>query len=76
LGQPLEVRLVNLNIIDSVDDPGIEVNFDDVQLTAAPAGSIPAASQWGVLAMLLLVAIAGTLLIRNHAAIQDGCPRR
>jgi len=32
LGQPLEVRLINLNTIDTPMDPGIEVDFDDVRL--------------------------------------------
>ncbi|HKQ50355.1 MAG TPA: hypothetical protein VJZ71_19940 [Phycisphaerae bacterium] len=32
LGQPLEVRLINLNMIDTSEDPGIEVDFDDVRL--------------------------------------------
>lgn len=33
LGQPLEVRLINLNTIDTPEHPGIEVDFDDVHLT-------------------------------------------
>lgn len=32
LGQPLEVRLINLNTIDTPEDPGIEVDFDDIRL--------------------------------------------
>ncbi len=32
LGQPLGIRLINLNMIDSPMDPGIEVDFDDIQL--------------------------------------------
>lgn len=32
LGQALAVRLINLNTIDTPMDPGIEVDFDDVQL--------------------------------------------
>lgn len=66
LGQPLEVRLINLNVIETPADPGIEVDFDDVQLTAFPAGSIPAASTWGLLAMLLLISVAGTMTIRSR----------
>lgn len=31
-GEPLEVRLINLNTVDTPMDPGIEVDFDDVQL--------------------------------------------
>ncbi|MCB9857492.1 MAG: hypothetical protein H6818_17560 [Phycisphaerales bacterium] len=33
LGQPLEIRLINLNTIDTPQHPGIEVDFDDVRLT-------------------------------------------
>lgn len=36
LGQNLEVRLTNLNQIDTPEDPGIEVDFDMVTLIAAP----------------------------------------
>ena len=31
-GQPLEIRLINLSMIDSPQDPGIEVDFDAVVL--------------------------------------------
>ncbi|RIK69215.1 MAG: hypothetical protein DCC65_00250 [Planctomycetota bacterium] len=31
-GLPLEIRLINLNMIDSPVDPGFEVDFDDVRL--------------------------------------------
>ncbi|QDV91885.1 hypothetical protein RAS2_29930 [Phycisphaerae bacterium RAS2] len=31
-GQPLAVRLINLNQIDTPMDPGIEVDFDDIRL--------------------------------------------
>ena len=34
LGEPLEVRLTNLNEEDTPEDPGIEVNFDNVRLDA------------------------------------------
>lgn len=64
MGQPLEIRLINLNLIETPADPGIEVDFDDVRLNAAPVASVPAASQWGLLNMLLLVTIAGALVIR------------
>lgn len=64
MGQPLEIRLINLNLIETPADPGIEVDFDDVRLNAAPVASVPAASQWGLLNMLLLLTIAGTLVIR------------
>lgn len=37
LGEPLEIRLINLNLEDTPGNPGIEVDFDDVRLDAAPA---------------------------------------
>lgn len=36
LGQQLSVRLVNLNIPGTPEEPGIEVNFDNVRLDSAP----------------------------------------
>lgn len=36
LGQQLSIRLVNLNILGTAAEPGIEVNFDNVRLDAAP----------------------------------------
>jgi len=36
LGTPLEIRLINLNEADTPENPGIEVDFDDVRLTAQP----------------------------------------
>lgn len=35
LGQALEIRLTNLNIRDTLENPGIEVDFDNVRLQAA-----------------------------------------
>lgn len=36
IGQPLGIRLVNLNLPGTPAEPGIEVNFDDVRLDASP----------------------------------------
>lgn len=36
LGQPLEILLVNRNLPGTPDEPGIEVDFDDVRLDASP----------------------------------------
>lgn len=36
VGQSLSIRLVNLNLVGTPTEPGIEVNFDNVQLTASP----------------------------------------
>jgi len=36
IGLPIEIRLINLNFQDTPEDPGIEVDFDDVRLDAAP----------------------------------------
>ncbi|NOT00033.1 MAG: hypothetical protein HOP29_05350 [Phycisphaerales bacterium] len=64
LGQPLEVRLINLNMIDTPADPGIEVDFDDVRLSAQPAGpSLPTAGEWSALIALAIMCAAGTALI-------------
>ncbi|MAY73150.1 MAG: hypothetical protein CMJ31_00210 [Phycisphaerae bacterium] len=38
IGLPLMIRLINLNEQDTPEDPGIEVDFDDVRLDASPAG--------------------------------------
>jgi hypothetical protein len=34
LGQPLEIRLINLNVAETPEEPGIEVDFDAVALEA------------------------------------------
>ncbi|MGD9688129.1 MAG: hypothetical protein AB7V47_00120 [Phycisphaerales bacterium] len=39
VGQALGVRLMNLNMIDAPQNPGIEVDFDDVQLTVTRCGA-------------------------------------
>ncbi|MGP1347806.1 MAG: hypothetical protein ACTS3F_14205 [Phycisphaerales bacterium] len=36
LGQPLEIRLINLNLPGTPKEPGIEVNFDAISLTVEP----------------------------------------
>jgi hapalindole H/12-epi-hapalindole U/12-epi-fischerindole U synthase len=36
LGQALEIRLTNLNIRETLENPGIEVDFDNVRLNATP----------------------------------------
>lgn len=41
LGFPIEIRLINLNTEDTPDDPGIEVNFDNVRFDASPAQTGP-----------------------------------
>ncbi len=38
LAGELEIRLINLNLEDTPEDPGIEVDFDLVRLDASPAG--------------------------------------
>lgn len=79
LGQPLEIRLINLNIPGTAEAPGIEVDFDDVMLTATPASNgIPAASEvWlGGMASALLVLAVGLIRRRNAApaAVSGECP--
>jgi hypothetical protein len=39
LGAALEIRLINLNTAQAPEHPGIEVDFDDLQLDAEPAGT-------------------------------------
>lgn len=46
LGQSLQIRLINLNLPGSPAAPGIEVNFDDVRLTAERAA--PQASRFAL----------------------------
>ncbi|MFZ4573132.1 MAG: GC-type dockerin domain-anchored protein [Phycisphaerales bacterium] len=36
IGQPISIRLINLNIAGTPDAPGIEVDFDNVRLDASP----------------------------------------
>jgi hapalindole H/12-epi-hapalindole U/12-epi-fischerindole U/hapalindole U synthase len=52
LGQPLTIRLVNLNLPGTPDEPGIEVDFDQVLLQAVP---IPEPSSYALLALGLLL---------------------
>lgn len=42
LGGTLEIRLINLNEAETPEDPGVEVDFDDVRLDASPAACGPA----------------------------------
>ncbi len=65
LGQALEVRLINLNTVGTLAEPGIEVDFDDVMLFAEPVADIPATSQWGLLVMVLIIMTAGTVVLRK-----------
>lgn len=39
LGAALQIRLINLNMIDTPEDPGIEVDFDDIRLERLCAGA-------------------------------------
>jgi len=47
LGEPLTIRLVNLNQPGTTEEPGIEVNFDAVQLIAEPVPSLSIRSTAG-----------------------------
>lgn len=57
LGQPLGIRLVNLNAA-----PGLEVNFDDVRLDAAVVPGVPALGGAGSAALVLALGALGALL--------------
>lgn len=53
LGQNLQIRLVNLNEIDaSFPSANLEVNFDNVRLTASPATAVPEPASLAVLSCL------------------------
>ncbi|MDX1932549.1 MAG: hypothetical protein SFU56_08085 [Capsulimonadales bacterium] len=60
LGQALEIRLTNLNRAQTPENPGIEVNFDNVRLDASAAAPEPAS--------LLLVVPGGMAAIVRLAA--------
>ena len=65
LGQALGIRLVSLNEIPGgftqQTSPDLEVDFDDVQLSATAIPGVPAVSRWGLvlLVALLLLGSAG-----------------
>lgn len=54
LGQALQIRLVNLATPGTPQAPGIEVDFDDVQLLASPVPEPAAAALWAVAGVLAL----------------------
>lgn len=62
LGEPLSIRLTNLNQLGTADEPGIEVDFDHVRLDAA---AVPEPRSMVALAGLALV---GWSLSRRWAA--------
>ncbi len=66
LGQPLEIRLINLNTPGAVGAPAIEVDFDDVMLISHPAVDVPTMSNWGLVVMLLFMMTISTLVARNR----------
>ncbi len=73
-GMPLEVRLINLNIIDTPEHPGIEVDFDDIRLVQGCAadgdlnadGAVDLADAAVLVAVLLEVDVDP-----DHAAAAD-----
>ena len=46
IGEPLEIRLINLNRIDTPAAPGIEVNFDALHLIACPIDPAALTAAW------------------------------
>lgn len=66
LGQPLEVRLINLNQVDTPADPGIEVDFDDVRLIALPVAELPAASPWGLTTVGIIILLIGSYIHQSR----------
>ncbi len=61
VGQMLGIRLVNLNAA-----PGLEVNFDNVQLTAQVASLVPALGAAETAFFALLVFGVGLLMVRRR----------
>ena len=59
LGEALSIRLTNLNQLGTQDEPGIEVDFDHVQLDAT------AVPEPGVMAGWTGLALAGWVLLRR-----------
>ena len=51
----MEVRLTNLNIAETLEDPGIEVDFDDVRLDAV---FIPEPTTFSLATLALLALLA------------------
>ncbi len=68
LGQPLAVRLVNRHLPDVPGVSGLEVDFDDVQLDAAPVAPVPTGPWMGALAGLLLAGAGARSLRRARGA--------
>jgi hypothetical protein len=64
LGEPLAVRLVNRNQPDLPGVTGLEVDFDDVRLEAAPIERVPVLPL-GVAALALAMAGSGAARIRR-----------
>jgi hypothetical protein len=73
LGEPLEIRLINLNMPGTEEAPGIEVDFDDVRLFAAPVGAaVPTVSEWGLVIMSLVILSSGTVVLRGRRGSRAG----
>lgn len=52
LGQALEIRLINLNIAETQENPGIEVDFDNIRLDATALRAAPEPSSLALLALV------------------------
>lgn len=77
LGQALEIRLINLNNPGTPEEPGIEVDFDDVMLMTEPLpSSIPAVSDWGLLTAALALLVVGSLLLQRRSESKTCALRR
>jgi len=75
LGQPLEIRLVNLNLVDpAFPSSDLEVDFDDVRLDATPVPpSVPALpAPFGLALALGLAGVACTAATRTAAQTAAG----
>ncbi len=65
LGQPISIRLVNLDQPGTVEDPGIEVNFDEVTLVC---------SGWAASGTMTLDAISPTAGVASAAPTSQTAP--
>lgn len=59
LGQPLEIRLTNLNVAETPENPGIEVDFDNVRLDATSLRGVSAPEPSSLALLALMGGLAG-----------------
>lgn len=65
LGEALSIRLTNLNQLGTVDEPGIEVDFDHVRLDAAAVPEPKGVVAWAGLTLLGWIAARRGVALRS-----------